>query len=210
MDLRGVYESILAPSFPEGDIESCDDIERDLLSGRASLLVDHDDDHVARAAAVVYHLDGADLLGHIAVSREHRSKGIGGDMVRVCLDLASGRGVPLLALIERPDRHDYHPEFGDPKRRIDFYADNGARALDLPFCQPSAKDDARRFGMLLSRLDDGDPDGWMDAEPLRRFIEDYVGDVDDRDDHDIALRAALKMPRVRLIPMDEYQSILSP
>lgn len=210
MDLRPAYDTVLAPSFPAGDLDTYEEIERDLESGRAALLVDHDDSGTPRAVAVLYRLDGADLLGHLAVAREHRSQGIGSDMIRVCLDLSADRGVPLLALIERPDRRDYHPEFGDPKRRIDFYADHGARALDLPFCQPSAKDEARRFGMLLARLDDGDAEGWMDTDPLRRFVADYVGDVDDRDDHDIALRAALKLSRVRLIPLDEYRGILTP
>lgn len=204
-----VYDRIIAPHYPSDEIDPLDVFLSDAESGFSCILTAEHGGELA-AAAVVYGFAGADLLGYMAVLPEHRSKKIGAALVQDAIARSVARGVPLVAEIERPDRHDSHPLYGDPDRRVQFYAEHGGLVLDIPFFQPpTAPGRSRKYGMLLVRLDPTD-ERKMLTPAVRAFVDDYLGEPDLEVGEEIALRAALSVSDVRLIPLASYVGVLTP
>ena len=86
----------------------------------------------------------------------------------------------------------------------------GGTVIDIPFFQPpTAPGRARKYGMLLVRLD-ASLERSMSTAPLSSFVDEYIGAQDDLSNEDIALRAALRIPRVRLIPLRDYVEVRTP
>lgn len=206
---QDVYSQIIAPHYPHDEVDPLDVFLRDAESGSSTIYTAERDGALA-AAAVTYGYSGADLLGYMAVLPEFRSMKIGAGLVQEAISRAVDRGVPLVAEIERPDRHDYHPLYGDPDRRVQFYAEHGGLVIDVPFFQPpTALGRSRKYGMMLVRLDPTEERS-IDTAVVRKFVDEYLGEPDIEVVEEIALRAALSVPDIRLIPLSNYVEVRTP
>lgn len=201
---------LLEECFPAEELDEYECFRKDVESGLAIVILGHHDGEVA-GAAVVYRYLSAYLLGYIAVDPAHRSSGVGSRLLQASIDLALGDDRVLFTEVERPDRHDEHPVFGDPDRRIVFFSEHGSLALDIPYFQPPLSGETgRRFGMILARVDPVD-ERVMDSAVVRSFLAEYVGGAaDDDDDALLSLRASLTVPTVRLLPISDYGSLDAP
>jgi hypothetical protein len=122
------------------------------------------------------------LLAYLAVRPGVRSTGLGGELLSNVTALWRTRWKPvaILAEIEHPLAHSATEAYGDPVKRLRFYARHGLRALDIPYFQPSLKRGfGRVFGILLTVVwlsDEGvgaEPDT-ADGERIRRYLVEYL------------------------------------
>ncbi len=86
------------------------------------------------------------MVGPVAVVPQHQREGVGGDLMRAAIDLATERGEPILCLLGHAS---YYPRFGfEPARPIGIEApqpwrDANWMALRLPAWDPSVRGLAR-------------------------------------------------------------------
>jgi GNAT superfamily N-acetyltransferase len=179
-----VYQEVLAPAFPAEELESEAGVIETLEAGLGSLLVAVDD--AGRPAGAAFgrwsEASRVQLLAYLAVKPSTRGHGLGGRLLRDAVEAWRERYDPcmIVAEVESPDAPAVHEAYGDPRRRLAFYENAGARALDLPYFQPGMGGPARRVqGMLLLVLH-ADPSFTQEGAdrlaggPLRTFMEAYL------------------------------------
>lgn len=177
-ELEAVYRDLLEPHFPPNELDALDDMAESLTAGSASVLVALDDDG-ERLGVAVGDWDGASrvqLLSYLAVDPSRRSGGVGGRLLAAALERWTElhRPCAIVAEIEHPAQA-VDDAWGDPRRRLEFYARHGAKVFDLPYFQPALREGAERaWGMLLIALHlDADfmtaPDRAA-AGPVLRFL----------------------------------------
>ncbi|MFG3342494.1 GNAT family N-acetyltransferase [Glycomyces sp. NPDC048151] len=182
--LDQVYREVLVPAFPPEELEGESDVAETLEAGLGSLLVAVDDAGKPAGAAFGRWSEASrvQILTYLAVTPATRGHGLGGRLLRDALDAWRDRYDPcvVVAEIENPDAKVVHEAYGDPRRRLAFYEQHGARALDLPYFQPGIGSPSRRVhGMLLLVLH-ADPSFTPDradrlaGKPLRTFMEAYL------------------------------------
>nr|WP_255672820.1 GNAT family N-acetyltransferase [Glycomyces amatae] len=211
--LDEVYRDLLAPFFPPHELDSREDIAAGVTAGTTEVLV-AEDERGRRLGAAVGDWDEdvrVQLLSYLAVDPAHRSGGVGGRLLAAVVERWAEQYRPcaIVAEIEHPAEAAANPEWGDPKRRFDFYGRRGARVLDLPYFQPALRDGAERvWGMLLISLHldpqlTAGPDRAA-AEPIRGFLEGYFRLTEGGLPEDAAgkalLAAAADPEGVRLLP----------
>ncbi|MFF1838538.1 GNAT family N-acetyltransferase [Streptomyces sp. NPDC058231] len=176
-----IYNEILRDAFISDELVSCDELRGGLLAGLGVLTAVMDDRGRPLAAAVGEWDPGSRvlLLAYIAVRRERRSEGLGGLLMGEIGGAWQQRYHPemTLAEIEHPSAHRTDADRGDVLARLRFYERHGARALDLPYFQPSLRPGAERVhGMLLialAPLPGNGTDGSVDSGPVRAFLTEY-------------------------------------
>lgn len=182
--LDQVYRQVLAPAFPAAELESEASVAETLEAGLGSLFVAVDDAGKPAGAAFGRWSEGSrvQMLTYLAVDPGTRGHGLGGRLLRDATDTWRERYEPcvIVAEIENPDAPAVHEAYGDPRRRLAFYEQHGARALDLPYFQPGIGSASRRVrGMLLLVLH-ADPaftpehPDRLAGGPLRTFMEAYL------------------------------------
>lgn len=153
-----VYSELLAPYFPADELVAREELtavagER----GAVTVALDERGAPVGTAVGVWSPDAGVLLLAYLAVRAEQRSLGAGGRLLAEVGSRWQRRFRPrvTLAELEYPLARPPHSPLahGDPRARYRFYQRHGARALDLPYVQPSLRPGQRRVpGMLLLAL----------------------------------------------------------
>ncbi|GAA3904761.1 N-acetyltransferase [Microbacterium invictum] len=204
-----VYDDILRPSFPDAELLERDAFLHAAETGGLEVLVSTDGRHIQGAIVGEQH-DRAVLIAWLAVGAQGRSGGVGGALLRagVAHWLAQPATDIVLAEVERPDIFDPHPVYGDPSRRLAFYARTSAGVLDLPYFQaPMGPGLPRVHGLLLTVL------GTADAAPAPRrlnraetaAVQEYLHDVLGSDPEAApVIAAATKDDGIRLLPLADY------
>lgn len=199
------YEQLLVPAFVPHELVGESDIIDGVASGSTEVLVARDKGRVV-GVAVGDFSEGVTLLSYLAVRPGSRGRGWGSLVLTAALDRWFGtRGGIIVAEVEDPAHHAAHPDYGDPLRRLDFYRDHGARALGIPFFQPSLGPGLPRVPhmfLLVLRVDpawlSADATRLIDSGPLVTMMEWYFdgceGTARPVDPDSRALFAALEEP----------------
>jgi GNAT superfamily N-acetyltransferase len=177
-----VHAELLLPNFHPDEMTAPQALRGAVLEGRCvvSAVVD---DAAGPVAAAVGHWDEESrvlLLSYLAVRPDRRSGGLGTLLMKEVGGSWQDRFHPVVTLaeIEHPLAHPARPDHGDPAARLRFYDRHGARALDLPYFQPSLRPGAPRVhGMLLialAPLPAGPSRCVLAAEPVAAFLTRYL------------------------------------
>jgi GNAT superfamily N-acetyltransferase len=196
-----VYNDVIRPSFLPDELVSLEDLRAAVLAKEADLvaIVDESDAPIAAAVGEWSPTTEIVLLAYLAVRSGVRSTGLGGELLSHVTALWRTRWKPvaILAEIEHPLAHSATEAYGDPVKRLRFYARHGLRALDIPYFQPALKPGfGRVFGILLTLVwlsDEGvgaEPDT-ADGERIRRYLVEYLTATEGRAGADEAAKALL-------------------
>ncbi|MEE2031950.1 GNAT family N-acetyltransferase [Rhodococcus chondri] len=205
------YDAVLAPSFPLSELAP----RAELLAGlhdpagamRAALAVAATGEIIGGAVGEWFPDCRVLLVTYLATRPGQRGGGVGREVLRAVMAQWRRSIAPLLVVGEVEDpRHHRDNGFGDPVRRLRFYASEGAEVIDVPYFQPALRSDGDRVRNLLLMTFAVDPacrrDDGVDSATVRCFlernlegIEGHVGD----DPETTALWAALAAPTVPLL-----------
>jgi GNAT superfamily N-acetyltransferase len=219
--LDAVYTDILTPSFPPEERGGLEELRAGAASGNTRVLAALDDDERPAAVAVGdwSETTGVALLSYLATRSGRRGAGVGGELLAAAMADWRERWRPALVLaeLEHPLAHGTSEAYGDPAKRVRFYARRGLRALDVPYFQPGlGLGSPRMYGFMLCTLEVG-PEG-AGAEPdtvdgarvarfMAEYLEGYEGAVG-TDPACLALFAALDRPGgVPLIDVTQYERV---
>jgi GNAT superfamily N-acetyltransferase len=186
--LDAVYHTILTPSFPADELGTLDSFRSGMDSGGIRMVGMFDDAGAPVGAAVVEWSPQSRvlLLAYLAVLPQHRSSGIGGQLLtHVTGTLREEFGArAVLAEIEHPAVHHGSERYGDPVARLRFYDRHGGRAMLVPYFQPALdKTLSRVFGLILSALwvgpeSVGAAADTVDPVMVRQFLVEYFLDTE--------------------------------
>lgn len=217
--LGPIYDGLLSRAFHPDELASLESMRAAVLAGRCVISAVLDDD-AGPVAVAVGEWDGDSrvlLLSYLAVRPDHRSRGMGGLLMNEVRGSWQDRFHPevTLAEIEHPLAHRASPDRGDPWARLRFYHRQGARALALPYFQPSLRPGAGRvYGMLLIALGPfpaEPPQPVVAAEPIRAFLTGYLVANEGSAGTDPAallLRQAAERPGgIPLLPLDDTAAL---
>lgn len=215
------YADILTPSFPPEERGGREELRAGALAGNTSVLAAVDEDGQPTAVAVGdWSPDiGVALLSYLAVRSDRRGTGVGGELLAAATADWRERWRPalMLAEIEHPTAHGASEAYGDPDKRVRFYARRGMRALDVPYFQPGLRPGSpRMYGFMLCTLEVADegagaePDT-VDGARVARFMTEYLEGCEGAVGTDpacLALFAALDRPEgVPLLDATDYARV---
>ncbi|MFG1809242.1 N-acetyltransferase [Streptomyces sp. NPDC049040] len=213
--LESLYTDVLSPSFPPDELETAEWLRSGVADGTLLVAAAVDQGGSAVGAAIGQWSPGARtlLLVYLAVLPGSRSGGTGGLLLGEVTGTWQQRLRPraTFAEIEHPLANSASTAHGDPAARLRFYARHGARALDIPYFQPSLRPgSARVYGMLLTVLFlapecAGAGAGTVAPDVVRAFLDESYQEAAPGDDPaSLALRHALDRPEgVPLLPLTE-------
>src|SRR5690606_16229503 len=164
--LGTAYDELLHPNFPPAELLGRADFLAAAHAGAIEVLVAIDAGDLQGVIVGERH-GAAVLIAWLAVGARGRGGGVGGALLRVGVDTwLAGPGVAVvLAEVERPDVFDAHPRYGDPERRLAFYARSAAGVVDLPYFQAAmAPGLPRVHGLLLTIV------GTAETAPAPRLL----------------------------------------
>ena len=196
---------LLAQSFPPAELLDRETLAADVAAGSSRLTVARDENGALLGVAVLdlYPAVAAAGLSYLAVHPRSRGLGTGRALCAQLEDeFRSGSEFQVVFLeIEFPDAP-ASAEFGDPARRVAFYARLGIRIVDVPYFQPGLAGGPRvpmMLGVAYTAPTAVDTDGNRLAVPgaLRRFVLDNLvameGIFDPDDPETEALLAAARV-----------------
>jgi GNAT superfamily N-acetyltransferase len=218
-----VYADILTPSFPPEERGGLEELRAGALGGNTSVLAALEDGEGERPAAVAVGdwspESGVALLSYLAARSGRRGAGVGGELLAAAMADWRERWRPALVLaeIEHPSAHAASAAYGDPEKRVRFYARRGMRALDVPYFQPGLRPGSpRMYGFMLCALEVGaegagaEPDT-VDGARVARFMTEYLQGCEGAVGTDpacLALFAALDRPEgVPLLDATDYARV---
>ncbi|MCA0251485.1 MAG: GNAT family N-acetyltransferase [Actinobacteria bacterium] len=169
--LGDVYDTILARSFQPDELVDKAAFMHQTTWGE--VLVTQDEEGLATGVAVADHHPGTgiSILEYLAVAPGRRGAGAGSALLQAAVAQWTelvGPGA-LLAEIERPDSHAATDQFGDPTRRLAFYARHGFQALALPYYQPALAPSQHPVPDLILGIRVFEP-SWVNID-ASRFVE---------------------------------------
>ncbi|MCE7480597.1 MULTISPECIES: GNAT family N-acetyltransferase [Microbacterium] len=214
--LERVYDEILEPSFPASELTPRRAFLEQVRDGDLDALVARDDD-TACGVIVGERVGSTVLIAWLAVSADQRALGIGSALLAAGSSRWIGEpGVELvLAEIEQPDLHPVHEAFGDPRRRIAFYARGGGAALVLPYYQPPITVGMPRVhGLILTLVASATREPvprMLDAaevEAVQSYLLATLGPAEHADEETARIHAAARATEgIRLIDLNDYREI---
>jgi GNAT superfamily N-acetyltransferase len=183
--IEAFYHQILVPSFPAAELIGLDEVQDIADREDASIWLAQNADGTILGGAIAEWDESVRvlLLSYLAVRPGIRGGGIGGPLYLTALESWRQRFKPCLVLAEIedpavPGRSD-SADNGDAAARLRFYLRRGSRVLDFPYFQPALEPGADRVSGLLLIVLYADPDfagaedGTIDAEVVRRYLENY-------------------------------------
>ncbi|MGA5824143.1 hypothetical protein ACPC54_40640 [Kitasatospora sp. NPDC094028] len=223
--MAAAYRELLEVSFTPDELDTLEQMRESMAEGR--LVVTAVTDGQGRPLAVACGEWSAHsrtlLLAYLAVREDQRSRGLGGQLLAEACRAWQVRFRPAVTLAEvaHPQAHHGSRATGHAAARLRFYARHGARALDLPYFQPSlGPGRSRVYGMLLLVLGVGSEFGSLEdvravpAKPVRVFLTDYLLGTEGRVGTDRAtldLQAAVArqdgIPLLPLLPLDQGDTL---
>lgn len=216
--LEEFYDDILTPSFPDEELLTSDDLADALADpGKgmfASVALTDRNEVVGGAVGQWFPECRVLLTVYLATHPGRRGGGIGRRILRTVTEDWRRRFDPLLVLGEVEDpRHHHDRGFGDPGRRLAFYASEGARVIDVPYFQPRLRpEEVRVPDLLLMTFAVHEQFGLgstVDSAPVRCFLEKNLLSSEGRISDDAeteALWEALSDPVVALLDPDDVLS----
>ncbi len=183
--IADVHGALLTPSFPPNELVAVHSLVEGVAGGAVEVAVI--DDQGEPVAVAVGEVEGpVALLAYLAVDGAARGRGNGSALLEwaVARWMTRSRGIRLLlAEVEDPQRHAPHASYGDPVRRAQFYAAQGATRLAVPYFQPRLDPQSDRVrGMMLVVLAaaPGVIVGGVLREPrlVTTWLEDYFADTE--------------------------------
>ncbi|HWK77522.1 GNAT family N-acetyltransferase [Microbacterium sp.] len=214
--LETVYLEILEPSFPATELTPRAAFLEQVRNGDLDALVARADGAVC-GAIVGERVGSTVLIAWLAVTANRRDRGVGSALLAAGIERwsASPDVDLVLAEIERPDLHLADPAFGDPYRRIDFYARHGAAALVMPYYQPPISEGMPRVrGLILTLVASATPApapgilGADEAVALRSYLLETFGPAERGDDETARIHAAAgAADGIRVIALNDYGEI---
>jgi GNAT superfamily N-acetyltransferase len=212
--LRVVYDEVLLPSFPPGELDSVEALIGALRGSSGDVVLVAIDGDTPQGA-VVYHLMPElriGLLSYAASRPGQRGRGLGGLLMRALrerwevapIDLAVGEVEDPRVY---PDTDDNHP-----RSRLRFYGRHGADLLMVPWIQPALQGRERVPGMLLLRMWARQPaPASVPAVTLVRWAEAYFASEEGGVPTDSAFRALRKRldaePAVSVAPVMDFSKV---
>jgi hypothetical protein len=184
-EVADFYRLILAPNFPDDELETSEGFAMGLKYGGTFALVARTDSGVIAGGAVgdVFSRSNVLLLSYLAVPAAGRGSGTGGLLMRAVTEVWGSRLNPSLFIMEIEDPRYHHSDanFGDPESRVRFYERLGARTLPVPYFQPalgSRGPSARRVPHLMLMVFGGTqmPQGeqGVDGRLIELFLTEYL------------------------------------
>ncbi|GGD79498.1 GNAT family N-acetyltransferase [Microbacterium murale] len=217
--LERAYVEILAPSFPASELTPRSAFLAQARSGELVALVAWIDD-VPCGVIVGERAGSTMLIAWLAVRADLRGRGVGSALLDAGKEewMRSPDVELVLAELERPDMHVADEAFGDPRRRIRFYAGHGAAALDLPYYQPSITEGMPRVRGLILALVASRTTAATTATPrmleaveaaaVRSYLLETFGSPADADAETARIHtAAGAQEGIRLVALDDYREI---
>lgn len=215
--LERVYREVLVPAFPANELESEASVAETLEVGTGSLFVAVDETGRPTGAAFGRWSEASriQMLTYLAVDPGTRGHGLGGRLLREAVEAWTRRHRPcaVVAEIESPEARAVHEAYGDPRRRLQFYEQAGARVLDLPYFQPGIGGPEHRVqGMLLLVLHADPPftpesPDRLYGRPLHAFMDAYLVSSEGARADDWDAKALFKaIDRPGGIPMGRWES----
>lgn len=208
--IDGIWDEILRPNFPDAELVERAAFRQGVADGMFEVLAWLDGTEPVGAIVGEQH-GGTVLVSWLAVGARGRGGGVGGALLRAGVGRWLARpGVTLvLAEVERPDMFAAHPVYGDPRRRLAFYARTAPGVVDLPYYQPAlAPGLPRVHGLLLTVV------GTTESAPAPRAlstdesaaVRSYLQAVLHDDPAGAAVLTAAARP-LRLLPLDDYTRV---
>lgn len=198
------YDEILAPAFDVDELveraELVDALaDRNSLT-RARIALDGTGEIIGGVIGDWFAAGRVMLLSYLAARPGLRGHGIGQRLLADATPswISDFGAVLVVAEVENPRFHVADEGHGDPTARLRLYARLGAKILRMPYFQPALSKEQARVPNLFLMVFSADESVMrgsdrVAAEPLRRFIDEYLesteGAVDD--DQIRGLRAAL-------------------
>ncbi|GAA1397040.1 GNAT family N-acetyltransferase [Luteococcus peritonei] len=210
---RRVWREVLRPAFPDSELLAEESFVAELAREELHVLAALDGDRIMGCAVGEHDpSSGVVLLTWLATTAAARGTGVGSLLLDQALVQWQLRWQPRMILgeVENPSRHRASEQHGDPRARVRFYRRCGARALALPYFQPSVSPDQPRVAdMMLTVLrDDGEmPGPWVASGPVRRFWHQLTID-EPRDAAWQAMEAALAGERVEALDLHSPDELL--
>jgi GNAT superfamily N-acetyltransferase len=220
-----VYADVLTPSFPPEERGGLEELRAGALAGTSSVFAaldtdEGEDERPAAAAVGDWSPEtGVALLSYLAVRSGRRGTGVGGELLAAAMADWRERWRPALVLaeIEHPSAHAASEAYGDPDKRVRFYARRGMRVLDVPYFQPGLRPGSpRMYGFMLCALEvaaagAGPGPDTVDGARVARFMTEYLQGCEGAVGTDpacLALFAALDRPEgVLLLDPAEYPRV---
>ncbi|MFD1214050.1 GNAT family N-acetyltransferase [Arthrobacter sp. GCM10027362] len=219
--LGEVYAQLLRPAFPADELESFESLRDGMDSGSVEVVCGFQETvPVTVAVGEWFEASRVMLLGYMATAPAARGQGFGRKLYRHVITSWTRRHSPCLVLaeVEHPAYHSGSPAYGDPSRRLQFYGEQGARIIELPYFQPALRRGAARVpGMLLLLLTSHPPGAQGAGElcipraQLRDFIIEYLMQTEGSLGNDLQTRNLLRplnqTAKIRTFVTDDLQRI---
>lgn len=142
--LTEFYNSVLSPSFPQSELVDLEEFIESCENGYLHVIgALKDDEIIAGAVGTTPTQEGVMLLLYLAIQPGLRGSGVGGGLLDYAIEAWRDLFNPtiIMAEVEHPTYHASSEDHGDPAARLRFYARHGGKILDIPYFQPSIRDD---------------------------------------------------------------------
>lgn len=212
--LRELHDTVLRPSFRPAEYVSPAVVK--VADSRPAIIARAPGGQVAGGAlGHAYPASGVLLLSYLAVRRELRGQGVGTALMAALRERWLSAGTLAVLELDDPRHHAPHPAYGDPAARLRFYGANGVRLLDLPYFQPGLRPGLPRvqhmfLGVIPAPGVTLPPS--VDGHQVSAFLDEYFADSEGTiggDEELTGLLSAARVPRVRLIPAQDFNMIQS-
>jgi len=219
-----LYETVLAPSFPDDELVTLDDLLGTWHDGNCRISVARGPDGAILAAAVGdwFPRSRVQLLSYLAVRPGLRGRGVGGTLMAAAIARWVEDLFPLLVVGEVEDPRyaavhgDLSAPHGDAAARLRFYERLGVRSLPVPYCQPALRPSSARVPHLLLMIFAADkaarpaPDR-IEGSMVEAFLSEYFAATEGpsrEDDTELAaMLAACRRPGgMPLLTVDDLEA----
>lgn len=142
--LAEYYNKVLAPSFPESELVYLDEFLESCSNDYLHVIgAIQDGEIIAGAVGTTPTQEGVMLLLYLAIQPGLRGSGVGGGLLDHAIVVWRELFNPtiVMAEVEHPKYHPTSEDHGDPAARLRFYARHGGKILDIPYFQPSIRDE---------------------------------------------------------------------
>ncbi len=127
--VREIYQNRMKADFPASELRPLKSIEA-LIEAGNSFMFSYEENGEILAYAMFSKSDESSfaLLDYLAVSKNMRGMGVGGQFIAEFEDMLTGRAITGIILeVESPDKAADEDDLLLRKRRVDFYLKNGCR-----------------------------------------------------------------------------------
>jgi GNAT superfamily N-acetyltransferase len=167
----------LARNFPEEELETKEAFVNSYFHRRFLLILEYDenDEIIGSFVGELFKERKVLFLAYLAVDKNYRGRGLGESLVlkaKAAILKEEGHSF-ILGEVENPEQCDkVDDDFGDPKKRLNFYRKFGCKEINIKYFQPkmNVRDEAN-VPMLLLHYSLSDN---IDQASLVDWFKEYV------------------------------------